>query len=184
MTEPREPKKSETLEVRLPHQVKGALMDKARAEGRSASEVIRKSIDEYLAEQPKEARPMFFTLLWKPLAVAGAAASAIIWSGLATSPAAATPDFAAAFEALDLNRDKAISIDEFVQHKVDPAIARKIHGSASGHGAHAKHGGSNHAKPGEQDLRKHFGQVDANADNNVTIEEMRAFHDKKAAGHH
>lgn len=184
MTQPREPKKSETVEVRLPHKVKSALMDKARGEGRSASEVIRKSIDVYLAEQPKEARSMFVAMLWKPLAAAGAAATAIIWSGLATSPAAAMPDLTVAFEALDLNRDKAISVDEFVQHRVDPAIAKKIHGAASGHGPHGMHAGGGNSKPSEQDLRTHFGQIDTNADSNVTIEEMRAFHDKKAAAHH
>ena len=184
MTEPREPKKSETVEVRLPHEMKGALMDKARAEGRSASEVIRKSIDVYLAEQPKETRSMFVALFWKPLAATGAAALAIVWSGLATSPAGAVPDFAMAFEALDLNRDKVISVDEFVQHKIDSATARKIHGQAADHGPHAMHGGANRPKPSEQEMRAHFGQVDANADGNVTMDEMRAFHHQKAAAHH
>jgi predicted transcriptional regulator len=50
----RPPKKSETIEVRVPHELKDALMRKARAEGRSASEVIRSSIDTYLADRPKE----------------------------------------------------------------------------------------------------------------------------------
>jgi hypothetical protein len=45
MNGPREPKKSETIEVRLHHKAKSALMNRARAEGRSAIEVIRQSID-------------------------------------------------------------------------------------------------------------------------------------------
>ena len=55
----RSPKKSETLEVRIPYPTKTALMEKARAEGRAASEIVREQIDAYLAgPPPAEPLPM------------------------------------------------------------------------------------------------------------------------------
>ena len=53
MTEPKSPKKSETLEVRIPHPTKTAFMEKARAEGKVASEIVRQQIDAYLERQPE-----------------------------------------------------------------------------------------------------------------------------------
>lgn len=41
-------KKSETVEIRLPHATKTAFMDKCRTEGRTASEAIRRFIDSEL----------------------------------------------------------------------------------------------------------------------------------------
>lgn len=49
----RRPKKSETLEVRLPHETKQAFMARCRAEERSASEIIREAIEEYLTRPPR-----------------------------------------------------------------------------------------------------------------------------------
>ena len=46
----REPKKSDTLEVRLAHEAKQAFMAKAAIEGQSASEVVRSLVAHYLAE--------------------------------------------------------------------------------------------------------------------------------------
>lgn len=48
----REPKKSETVEVRLSHETKAALAAKARAERRTVSDVIRGLIDDYLRRRP------------------------------------------------------------------------------------------------------------------------------------
>jgi hypothetical protein len=73
----RRSKKSETLEVRLEHEVKTALMRKAQQEGRSTSDVVREFIDAYLAEKPKEARSMIFAL-WKPATAIGAASFAAL----------------------------------------------------------------------------------------------------------
>ena len=41
-------KKSETVEIRLPHATKTAFMEKCRAEGRTASDAIRRFIDREL----------------------------------------------------------------------------------------------------------------------------------------
>jgi predicted DNA-binding protein len=96
MTEPRAPKKSETLEIRIPYPTKTALMEKARAEGRVASEIVRERIDAYLSE---EAEPSTFkdkvvvqirrNLRGAGLLLAGAGSALAI--SLAASPASAVP---------------------------------------------------------------------------------------------
>jgi predicted transcriptional regulator len=99
----RRSKKSDTLEVRLEHEVKTALMRKAHKEGRSTSAVIRSFIESYLEEQPKEARSMLVTL-WKPAAATGAAAIAVIWAAILPTPLHAKPDLKAVFQVIDQKR--------------------------------------------------------------------------------
>lgn len=69
----RAPKKSENLELRLPHATKHAFMAQCRREGRSASEVLRGFIDTYLAAGPAaaEAVPVLPRIAGSP-AAAGA----------------------------------------------------------------------------------------------------------------
>ena len=189
MNGPREPKKSETVEVRLPYEVKSALMDKARAEGSSASEVIRKSIDAYLADRPKE-KPNMLITAWKPLALAGTAGAAILWSALAPVPSQANPNLKAVFQTLDRDRDGAITMAEFVRDASDPAV-EKMHHAHMKNAADAKRMGTAHAqmmqaahgKPSDQSLRTHFAQLDANSDGSVTFAEFQAFHDRMKASH-
>jgi hypothetical protein len=47
-------KKSESLEVRLSHEAKGAFMQKASQSGHSASEIVRDFVDRYVAERPHQ----------------------------------------------------------------------------------------------------------------------------------
>lgn len=168
----------------MPHEVKDALMRQARAEGRSASEVVRGFIDSYLAGQPKEARSMFLTL-WKPAAAIGAASLALAWAAFTPTPSQANPDLKSVFNMLDRNHDGAITFDEFARAASDPAI-EKMHHSHLKDGAsakrmdavHAQVMQAKHAKPTDQALRSHFVELDANADGSVTFEEFKAFHDK------
>jgi hypothetical protein len=53
MSTQRPPKKSETLEIRIPYPTKTAFMEKAKAEGRAASEIVREQIDAYLGQEPE-----------------------------------------------------------------------------------------------------------------------------------
>jgi len=182
----RRQKKSETLEVRIPHEVKDALMRKAQAEGRSASEVVRAFIDCYLAGQPKEARSMFMTL-WKPAAAVGVASLALMWATVAPTPSQAAPDLKSVFQTLDRNHDGLITVDEFMRDASDPAV-EKMHHAHTVHtrdrqmtAAHAQMMG--HGKASEQELRAHFAQLDANSDGSITFAEFKAFHDKIMAAH-
>ena len=104
MSEPRAPKKSETLEIRIPYPTKTALMEKARSEGRAASEVLRERIDAYLSEEPE---PQTLTdkvvvqirrnLRGAGLLLAGAGSALAI--SLAASPASALPGQGATLRA-------------------------------------------------------------------------------------
>jgi predicted transcriptional regulator len=184
MNGPREPKKSETFEIRLSHDAKRALIEKARTEGRSASEVIRASIDTYLAEQRKEDRSMFVTL-WKPAAAIGAASIAILWTALAPTAVQARPDLKAIFQALDGDRSGSVTLDEFLKHAADPAIVKAHHAHTSGmdKGMAAMHAKFHGKQATEPMLRAHFAQLDRNSNGAVTFDEFKAFHDKMEGAH-
>jgi len=136
MTRQLSPKKSETLEIRLPHQTKTAFMARCQNEGRTASEAVRRFIEGELADAAsRRGRPA----LWQALAaaVAGLAIGAVAAPSLAqtslaqtslaqTSLAHTSPgkmahartsqgmgDPRAAFDRLDRNHDGAVSFEEF-----------------------------------------------------------------------
>lgn len=185
MSERRRRKKSETLEVRVEHELKDALMHRAQTEGRSASDIVRESIGAYLAEPEKETRKML--LLWKPAAALGAAGAAILWGGLASGPAVAMPDLKAMFDAMDRNGDRSVSMEEFAGHAQDRMFAVRHHAGAHHPPAGAKpmmlplrkdappppHGG---AAPSPEMLQGHFAQQDANKDGKVDFAEFQAHH--------
>ena len=108
MTTPRPPKKSETLEIRLPYAAKVAFMERCRAAGLTASEVMRGLIENEAVEPPKVRRAVKG---WQ--AVAAAIAGIVIGAAAAPSIAQALPGSRAAFEQIDTNHDGVISVVEF-----------------------------------------------------------------------
>jgi hypothetical protein len=110
MTAPRPPKKSETLEIRLPHASKLAFMERCRAAGLTASEVVRGLIESE-APAPKARRTMKG---WQ--AAAAAVAGVVIGAAAAPSIAQALPGSRAAFEQMDANQDGVVSFAEFQAH--------------------------------------------------------------------
>ena len=120
MTDAKEPKKSETLEIRLPHVVKRAFMERTRADGRSASEVLREHIGAFVEGSTAQRTP---TRHYRPfegnarrLGVgAGVVAALLLGIVFAISPATAQPDLAPAFTALDVNGDGLLSAAEFTE---------------------------------------------------------------------
>ncbi|QTC90516.1 EF-hand domain-containing protein [Brevundimonas goettingensis] len=110
MTRQLSPKKSETLEIRLPHQTKTAFMARCQTEGRTASEAVRRFIDGEIAGPSRRPR----VSLWQAFAAAaaGLAIGAVAAPSLAqTSHAATAPR--AAFDRLDRNHDGVVSYAEF-----------------------------------------------------------------------
>jgi hypothetical protein len=107
MTAPAKPKKSETLEVRLPHQTKTAFMARCRDDGQTASEAVRGFIEAELVAGPRRAR----SRLWQmtAAAAAGLALGAVAAPSLARTVSADE----AAFARLDRNHDGALSLAEF-----------------------------------------------------------------------
>jgi hypothetical protein len=106
MTRSRPPKKTESLELRLPHQTKAAFMAHCRRGGSSASEAVRRFIEAELAGGVPR-RPG----LWR-LAAAAAAGLAL---GTVAAPSLARSDTASreAFDRRDVNQDGALSFQEF-----------------------------------------------------------------------
>jgi hypothetical protein len=100
-------KKSETLEVRLPHVTKLAFMAACRDEGRSASEAVRHFIDSHLeGPQPTRAGPR----RWRHLLVGGLIAAAV---GAMAAPSLARPNLRSAFDRLDFDGDGSVAMAEF-----------------------------------------------------------------------
>jgi len=88
MTE-RRAKKSESIEIRLTHESKQALMSKAALDGLSASDIVRRSIADYLhggcGEHGQASR------FWKHVAALGVAGAAMLFAYLVYSPATVDP---------------------------------------------------------------------------------------------
>lgn len=107
MTAPRPPKKSETLEVRLPHAAKTAFMDRCRASGLTASEVVRTLIER------DATAPRGRWTLSAGQALAAAIAGLAIGAVAAPSIAQALPGSRVAFDQMDTNRDGVVTFAEF-----------------------------------------------------------------------
>ncbi len=107
MTTARPPKKSETLEIRLPYAAKAAFMERCRAAGLTASEVVRGLIE----SGTPATRSRRSSRAWP--ALAAAAAGIVIGAAAAPSIAQALPGSRAAFDQMDADRDGVVSFDEF-----------------------------------------------------------------------
>jgi len=102
------PKKSDMLEVRLPHETKVAFMARCRETRRTASEAVRVFIDQEL--DGRAGRPSRPSLVWRVLA----AALAGLAVGAAAAPSLARPlSTHGAFDRLDVNHDGVLSFEEF-----------------------------------------------------------------------
>jgi hypothetical protein len=106
----REAKKSESIEVRVPHAVKQAFMARCRAQGRTASEAIRGFVQGEIDDKTARSRNRLRRL--RP-AAAGIVATLMVT--LVTGPAtvSAAPHFGPEFSVLDRNHDGVISPAEY-----------------------------------------------------------------------
>lgn len=108
MSTVRPPKKSETLEIRLPHAAKAAFMDRCREAGLTASEVVRTLIEAETTAAPRTRRTMKG---WQALVLA--VAGVVIGAAAAPSIAQALPGSRAAFDQIDANHDGVVTFAEF-----------------------------------------------------------------------
>lgn len=124
---PRTPKKTEMIEVRVSHETKREFLIACREAGRSASDVVRDGIQDFIdrrkrpsfqvpAIRAQEKRPIL-TMIPKPIRkkryLAAGAAGIVGLSLLAVMPSAAAPDSQAMFRRLDTNGDGVLSQAEF-----------------------------------------------------------------------
>lgn len=103
MTRP--PKKSETLEIRLPYPTKQAFMARCREDGRTASDALRGFIEERL--EPAARRPGKAAARLMVGALLAAAAGAV------ALPSLARPSAGAEFQRLDADRSGTVTVAEF-----------------------------------------------------------------------
>jgi Ca2+-binding EF-hand superfamily protein len=111
------PKKSASIEIRLPHSVKEAFKAQCDALNLTVSERLRTFIDEALTarsapsptKEPSMQKP---NLLFRP-AFAAAAVGAVIGVALLATPSMARPDLRETFNRLDGDRDGALTLNEF-----------------------------------------------------------------------
>ena len=109
MTAPRLPKKSETLEIRLPYATKTAFMTQCREEGRTASDVMRGFIDDELVGRSRNPRSIW----WQALA---AASAGIALGAIAVPSVAQTrPMERAAFDRLDRDGNGELAYSELAR---------------------------------------------------------------------
>ncbi|HEX8620841.1 MAG TPA: EF-hand domain-containing protein [Allosphingosinicella sp.] len=103
-------KKNDSIEIRLPDETKSAFREKCRREGRTVSDAVRSIIEEQV--EPRAGVRLRRRSLWR-IGVA-MAAGAVLGGGLAApSIAASFDDSRPAFQALDRDRDGALSYEEF-----------------------------------------------------------------------
>lgn len=109
MTRQKSPKKSETIEIRLPFATKTAFTARCRDDGRTVSEAVRGFIDSDLAQTPpaKASRLRSWSML------AAAATGLALGAAAAPSLAETKPTSQAAFIQMDSNRDGVLSFEEF-----------------------------------------------------------------------
>ena len=103
----RQPKKSETLEVRLPFETKTAFMAQCQSDGRTASEAVRGFIEGELSSAPvRRVR----TRGWQALLAAVAAGLAI---GAVAAPSLAQTASHTRFAELDRDHDGVLTPVEY-----------------------------------------------------------------------
>lgn len=113
MSRPAKPKKSESLEIRLPYTTKTAFMARCRDEGRSASDAVRDFIDGYIEPAPAPAKARRSGGLRLAVAAAAVAALAGFAAPTLARPVLASTTLDAEFKRLDKNGDGRLSLEEF-----------------------------------------------------------------------
>ena len=169
MGEQRRLKKSEFLEIRLPHPTKQAFMARCRSDGRSASEAVRGFIEGYL--EGRSARPGPSPRL--RLAAAGAA---LLVCGLAAAPSFAGASAPADFARMDLNSDGRVSLAEFERAStVEVALAPGAGGWLQKAGLTRAPGRPTTLDPGlsRAVLAAAFREIDADRNGGVSLAEYR-----------
>jgi hypothetical protein len=174
MPDVKKPKKSETLEIRIPYKAKEAFMARCRDEGRTASEALRVFIDQHLdgaprrrallPQSPAGRRRFRFVVAGVIAAMAGAAAL----------PSLARPSVQTEFQRLDLNGDGAISLPELSRNT---AVAADIAIGPSRLTARGERltlaSTGPEAAAREALIKLEFSRLDANGDGAVSLAEFQ-----------
>jgi hypothetical protein len=170
MRGPEKLKKTESIELRLPHTLKQAFMARCRASGASASAALRGFIVDYVegrvVARAEPARSLRAPLRWALVA------GALLAVGALAEPSLARPSLPAAFARIDADHDGRISFGEFSNAATlelalgaEPAtpLARARPGTLS-------------ADLQGRLLRDAFDRIDANRDGEISYAEFRRYY--------
>ncbi len=170
MQKRRPAKKTENLEIRLAPETKRGFMAACARRGTSASAVLRRFIDAYLARAHRASDPVFWKefemsrIVKSPRARLAALGGCLaLGVAVATPSAAADPRLEAFFAWLDADRDGALTRAEFTAEKeTRPPAGDGIQISISSKGEY-------------RDLRTRaelFDKVDSNGDGKLSLNEL------------
>ena len=164
----RSQKKSETLEVRLPHHTKQAFMAWCQRRGLTASEVVRRFIEKRLKTDRfpfayKLGSLPIMPFFKKPLYQAGAV-TVMIGVGIVASlsPATADPRIEVVFRWLDVDGDSRLSPEEFLSPRQDtnpPDTGLEITVGT-------------HKRPANESREELFARLDLDASGGISLEEL------------
>ena len=159
-------KKSESLEIRIPHATKAAFMTRCRAEGASASETLRGFIEAHL--QDERARPSRRNRHTAVRVAAGLTAAL----GLAATalPSLARPLERAQFEALDADGDGGLDAEE-LSAGASVSVRIGAGGGLGGPGLVLEAGESGELR--RLIVRRAFVRLDRDGDGAVSLAEYR-----------
>jgi hypothetical protein len=158
------PKKTETLELRLPYETKQAFMARCRDAGTSASETLRGFIAGYVDDRGACRRDR------KRLAIRiGLVSIALAAATAVAEPALARASVSASFAQLDANRDDRISFAEFAR-AAKPDVALDVGPAVS-----LAESGRLSADLKARILRESFDRIDTNRDGELSLAEFRRY---------
>ncbi len=162
----REPKKSETLQVRLPHGMKRDFMQRCEQENRPASDVLRDFIDAYLARPveiltSEKAVMIRRTFVYPALALAALVGGVVVLAPATSQATSLRADFA----ALDEDDDGLLSLAEF--KRPDDGVTYSV---VPPDDARPRKTGFTLGSPG---LAATFDRLDIDRDKRLSFEEYR-----------
>jgi hypothetical protein len=179
MNPERPDKKSDTIKFRVPWSLKRDFMQRARQEGRPASDIFRDLMEDYLQRPAQRATQTLETAMTTvrrhPRASAGAgaviAAAAISAVLSGAVPAGAASDMQAVFDGLDVNGDGVLTPEE--QERPDGLLRRDWRPGPESAGQVPA------PNSPEEILARNFTAFDTDGDGALSFEEFAARHEAR-----
>jgi Ca2+-binding EF-hand superfamily protein len=163
----REPKKSETLQVRLPHGMKRDFMRRCEDENRPASDVLRDFIESYLARPVEFLTSERAVMIRRTFVYPTVAAAALLGLAVTLTPQSSqATSLRGDFAAMDADKDGVVVLKEF--KRPDDGVIYSMRTGSSEPKPAAK--GWRLTKGGDAEV---FGRLDGDGDGKLSFQEYR-----------